>query len=318
MNRALARRPYFETRSDKRYFLARLASEVRTGSLEVHAYCLMTTHFHLLVRSPRGELSNAMRRVQNAYSRHFNRRRRRDGPLIRARFLSKRVDSELYRQAVVRYIDLNPVRAGLVRGAEEHEFGSARAFVTGPARPWLSSCWIEALAAEVLGEHTLSTAAYRRLFGPRSVERDDAVVELVEARMRSSSEVDALDDLIGRAPAEVRRWMRAKARLADGHPLGLPVCGPSCVARAIRGHIDTEGEWLVEGERRSWRGSVVAHVGLLRDLTASSLDGIGRMLELRIGAVRRRAELHREQLLGDEEYGERVARIARHALELAT
>jgi hypothetical protein len=45
VNRAIAKRPYFETRSDKRYFLARLASKGRDGCLEVHAFCLMTTHF---------------------------------------------------------------------------------------------------------------------------------------------------------------------------------------------------------------------------------------------------------------------------------
>lgn len=56
VNRAIGKRPYFETRSDQRYFLSRLAREVRRSTLEVHAYCLMTTHFHLLVRSPVGEL----------------------------------------------------------------------------------------------------------------------------------------------------------------------------------------------------------------------------------------------------------------------
>lgn len=89
VHRALAKRPYFETRSDKRYFLAQIAHEVRAGRLELHAFSLMTTHFHLLVRSPVGESSNSMRRIQNAYSRYFNRRRKRDDPLIRARYFSR-------------------------------------------------------------------------------------------------------------------------------------------------------------------------------------------------------------------------------------
>ncbi len=54
LNRGLAKRPLFEDRVDVRYFLSRLAREVRRGRLELHAWCVLTTHFHLLVRSPVG------------------------------------------------------------------------------------------------------------------------------------------------------------------------------------------------------------------------------------------------------------------------
>lgn len=65
MNRGIARRSVFESRADVRYFLSRLARAVRRRELEVHAYCVMTTHYHLLVRSPLGRLSEGMRRIQN-------------------------------------------------------------------------------------------------------------------------------------------------------------------------------------------------------------------------------------------------------------
>ena len=55
----------------------------RTGLLEVHAYSVLTTHYHLLVRSPSGQMAVAMQRVGNRYVRWFNRRARRDGPLFR-------------------------------------------------------------------------------------------------------------------------------------------------------------------------------------------------------------------------------------------
>ena len=88
MNRALARRSLFETSEDIRFFLACVARAVRRGQIEVHAWCILTTHFHMLVRSPKGELSAAMRRIQNRYVRHFNRKRRRDGTLVRGRYRS--------------------------------------------------------------------------------------------------------------------------------------------------------------------------------------------------------------------------------------
>ncbi len=86
MNRGLARRTVFESREDFRMFLACMAQAVRRGGIEIHAYCLMSTHFHLLVRSPCERLFDALRRTQNQYAPWFNRRRRRDGPLIRCRF----------------------------------------------------------------------------------------------------------------------------------------------------------------------------------------------------------------------------------------
>ena len=113
MNRAIARRTLFEDGADVRTFLSRFAREVRAGRLEMQAWSVMGTHFHLLVRSPRGELSQAMRRAQSEYVCHFNRRHRRDGTLIRGRFLSKPVTTERHRRVLVAYIDQNPVVAGM-------------------------------------------------------------------------------------------------------------------------------------------------------------------------------------------------------------
>jgi REP element-mobilizing transposase RayT len=315
VNRGIAKRPYFEARSDKRYFLARLAAEVRAGRIEVHAFTLMTTHFHLLVSSPVGDLSGVMRRVQNAYSRYFNRRRRRDGPLIRARFFSKRVATDRYRDAVVRYIDLNAVRARIVKDAVAHEFGSARAFALDRRPPWLSADCIERRALALTGESEFSGSTYLRAFGSSGPRSDDAVVELVEARMRSAGDVDPLDDLIGQTPAQVRAWMARKAELADGHPLGLPVSGPATVARAVSQHVAGKGDWVVQTSRSAYRGSEVAHVGLLRDLVAAPLEQIGQQLDLTYGAVQRRLRLHRRLMPADEQYQERLGRLSRAALD---
>ena len=62
MNRAISRRTAFETREDIRRFLALIACAVREGRIEVHAYSILSTHFHLLVRSLDGRLSETMRR----------------------------------------------------------------------------------------------------------------------------------------------------------------------------------------------------------------------------------------------------------------
>ena len=66
INRGMARRPLFEGRAEARYFLAQLARQVRFGRLEIIAYSLMTSHFHLFVRCSVGELSEALRQATNA------------------------------------------------------------------------------------------------------------------------------------------------------------------------------------------------------------------------------------------------------------
>ncbi|QDU85438.1 Transposase IS200 like protein [Planctomycetes bacterium Pla163] len=315
VNRAIAKRPYFETRSDQRYFLARLAAEVRKGRLEVHAYCLMTTHFHLLVRSRVGEMSEAMRLVQNAYSRHFNRRRRRDGPLIRGRYYSKRVDTDRYRRAVVRYIDVNAVLARLVKTPADHEFGSARAFISGSTPPWLSRDWIVPRALELTESSRFDGAAYLHAFHPSAHENVEALVELVEARLQCACEADPIDDLIGRTPVQVREWMIRKAELADGHPLGLPVCGPTIVSRSLERHLAAEGSWVVVRNGRAWDGSEIARVGLLRNLVSMTHLRIGQLLGLGHWATAHRAELHQVLVRSDDEYGRRVASVARFAID---
>ena len=114
MNRGVARRTVFEGERDAGEFLGLVVQLREAGLMEVHSYCLMATHFHLLVRSPTGELARAMKLLQNGYSRWFNRARKRDGPLWRGRFLSRLVDSDEYWDLLVRYIDHNPVQAQIV------------------------------------------------------------------------------------------------------------------------------------------------------------------------------------------------------------
>ena len=125
-------------------FLSLLAREVRRETLEIHAWCVLTTHYHLLVRSPTGDVSGAMERIQRGYSRRFNREERRDGPLVRGRFKSRRVGSLAYRSCLVRYIDANPVQAGLVDVAWRYPFGSAAQYVHRKGPKWLERTWVEA------------------------------------------------------------------------------------------------------------------------------------------------------------------------------
>jgi hypothetical protein len=299
----------FERRDDFRFFLALLACSVRRGDLELHAYSLMGTHFHLLVRSPAGRLAEAMHHVQLAYSRRFNRTRRRDGPLVRGRFRSKPVRSLRYRRMLVAYIDANAESAGLVRRAVEYPYGSARHYLRPHGPPWLERRWVESDVVERLALADYRPERYVELFG-RSA--DPSVARFVERRIAVHDVEDPLDDLVGCAPGRVLQWMQRKAELADGTAPGLALA-PLEVLDRILLEVRIE-DWFVGSARGKRDGWPVARVGLARDLCGASLAEMSEREGLASSSVSKLHGLHRRLLLGDACYGERIDALSREVL----
>ena len=97
-------------------------------------YALMPTHIHLLIETGTGRISEAMRLLQGIYALRFNKRHDLAGHVFRARFHHEHVDTDAYLLEVIRYIALNPVRAGLCATAQAWRWGSA-ACVLGRRRP---------------------------------------------------------------------------------------------------------------------------------------------------------------------------------------
>ncbi len=139
MNRGAARQRTFAEGSDYQAFLDTLAEAHRLWGIEVFAYSLMGNHYHLCLRTPRGNLSRVMRHVDGIYTQRFNRRHRRDGPLFRGRYKAILVDADEYLAAVVRYIHLNAVQAGIVKTPEDYRWASHRYYLQAKGVPsWLN------------------------------------------------------------------------------------------------------------------------------------------------------------------------------------
>lgn len=307
MNRGVARRTLFEYGKDIRVFRNHLRAATERGEIEVHSYCFMTTHYHLLVRSPAAELGSAMQRIQTEYSRWFNRSRRRDGPLVRGRYFAKRVGNETYRRAVVGYIDRNPVSAGLVPKASEYAHGSAHEYATASEGSWLKRDWVEGKVRRILELEKYDPTRYDEVFGklPRSLAR------IVEARWRFRSAEDPLDDLIAAAPARVLAWMKRKSELADGTRPGLPVLVIEDLEAALQSHrVGVDPGWRV-GRRSGW---AILRVGLARQLCGLALDEIGAEVELSRSAVGKLADAHKRLIQSDEFYAMRAAEVGARAL----
>src|SRR2546426_3530743 len=116
MNRGDRREPIFRDDTDHQSFLATLGEVcVKTG-WQVHAYCLMGNHFHLVVETPQANLVAGMKWFLGAYSSRFNRRHRLFGHLFSGRYKALLVDGSGsgYLRVVCDYVHLNPVRAKLL------------------------------------------------------------------------------------------------------------------------------------------------------------------------------------------------------------
>jgi REP element-mobilizing transposase RayT len=140
MNRGAGRRRVFGAAADAATFLALLGEISTVYGIEVHAYCLMGNHYHLLLRTPRAGLSRAMRHLDGVYTQRFNRSARTDGPLFRGRYRSVLIGEDSYLCCASRYIHLNPLEAKLVAQPEAYRESSYRAYLGLCSAPvWLQT-----------------------------------------------------------------------------------------------------------------------------------------------------------------------------------
>lgn len=138
VHRGNRRQPIFFTQQDRDTYLDWLNTYSLRAGLEVWAYCLMTNHVHLLVVGERTDsMAFAIGRTHMRYARHINRRHGWTGHLWANRYHSTVLD-ETHLWRAVRYVELNPVRAGMVQRAEEYPWSSARTHCSGGDDPILA------------------------------------------------------------------------------------------------------------------------------------------------------------------------------------
>ena len=125
---------------DRSLLLSIVSGALSLFDTEAFAYCLMGNHYHFVLHTRQANLSALMARVNGLYTQVFNRRHHVGGRLFEGRFKSVHVDRTTYLMAVCRYVDLNPVRAGMTGSARDWRWSSCRANV-GLVHPpgWLAT-----------------------------------------------------------------------------------------------------------------------------------------------------------------------------------
>ena len=150
INRGNMRMQVFDDMEDYEYFLELLEKAAKREKVEVHAYCLMPNHFHLLLipKEP-NSLSRLMQWVMTSHVRYYHKKNKTSGHIWQGRYKSFMVEKESYYITLVRYIEANALRAKLVKRAEDWDYGSLmerehkhRTLLSEPYMP-LNDTWVE-------------------------------------------------------------------------------------------------------------------------------------------------------------------------------
>lgn len=139
INRGNNHQAIFVSTKDYQFFLRSVELAKEKCPCKIYSYVLMPNHIHLLLESIKeGEnLTYFMKQISQRHAQYINRNCRRTGTLWEGRFKSSPVSSDHYLLACSRYIEMNPVRAGIVKTPEEFEFSSYRAKIGQKEIKWL-------------------------------------------------------------------------------------------------------------------------------------------------------------------------------------
>lgn len=226
---------------DRESFLDLLGNCVNRFAWILPSYALMTNHFHLVTELTSESLSRGMQWLNGTYSQAFNRRHQRVGHLFQGRYQSFLIEKEAYYLEVLRYVVLNPVRAGIVARPEDYVWSSHRAVIgNAPAPEWLA---VDDVLSQFASERELARARYRHFV--------DAAIGL---------ERTPWTDLVGQVylggegfMERVRDQVDIKPR-ADDHPRQQRVVGGPTMA-AVVGAV--ANEFSIDEDRvRNGRGGV--------------------------------------------------------------
>ncbi len=135
MNKGASGRVIFFDDGGKRAFLKLLGEAVQIWNIRIHSYSLRDTHYHLLIETPEGNLSRAMRHIDGVYTQRFNRVHQCDGALFRGRYKAILIDEESYLMEIARYIHNQGVRASEVVDPADDKWTSHRWYMCAEDRP---------------------------------------------------------------------------------------------------------------------------------------------------------------------------------------
>lgn len=205
----------FRSEKDHAYFCGILGEGVQRFGHSVHTFCSMTNHVHEAVQAAEEPLKLVYHHDCLKYSKWFNKKYNRKGHLFQSPYKAILVETDSYLLELIRYIHLNPVRAGMVERPEDYKWSSFRAYIGEESPQWLTLDWILSMFGEdVLEARTrFREFTYQRIGDAEPygiVPGEFKSVELIDV-IKSVCQIYDLREEEIRAPGRKRRVLEARA-----------------------------------------------------------------------------------------------------------
>ncbi len=143
IQRGFEKRNILKKNQNKTKFLQYLSQSYQKYQSICHSYCLMDNHYHLIIQTPKANLTKVMHYVNASYAIYYNKRNKRTGPLYQGRYKSILIEADQYLDHLSRYIHLNPVRAKIVKNPQDYPWSSYQYFLRKKApEKWLEPLFI--------------------------------------------------------------------------------------------------------------------------------------------------------------------------------
>lgn len=217
IQRGVDRRPTFFGPQDYQLYKACLHTAAKQCGCQIHAYVLMTNHTHLLVTPENSQsLPLMMQAIGRTYVQTLNRRRDRTGTLWEGRYKASPIDSARYLLICSRYIELNPVRAGMVRTPAAYPYSSFSHNALGNSDPLITNHPVYNTLAD---DRPARVENYRRLFGAdidSETLGDIRVSTNACLVLGNESFKDKLEEKLGRSVRPGRQGRPRKTRDSTG------------------------------------------------------------------------------------------------------
>lgn len=124
--KGIARERNFNQTREKKYFRTIIKKHLKKYNVKIYAYCIMSNHAHFIIWAEIQELSLFMARILAEYANYYNYKHDRNGHVFQNRFTSECIENERYFWNCLRYIHMNPVKAGMVKQAADYKYSSIK------------------------------------------------------------------------------------------------------------------------------------------------------------------------------------------------
>ena len=302
ISRGHRRENIFRNDGDRKKFLNKLSLAAERLQLKIHAYVLMSNHYHLLIETPQANIAKAMHDINAGYANWFRNKYRLIGSIFQGRFKAIVVEKDEYLLVLSAYIHLNPVKAGMVKTPEEYIWSSYGSYI-GKNKPPSFLYMAEILAKfkrrSAYGQYVIGFLADEKGISPEDVYGKNSFL--------------GSDGFIRRALSGFRGGKRNDGEVSDEKTLRQVNADDVLEIMMTAFHIGEEDIW----SRKKGNVYRKIFIYMLRKHTDLTLQEIGKMLGMKYRAVSELERYFVDEVTEKKPLEKLVARVEKELRKMA-